>query len=231
MIENNYFDCPITFELMKNPVIKDDSITYDKKNIDRCTNSPITRQKLKIEIVNISIKSLIDKFTSKNNSSGEYEINLMSLYDRNNIPIEFFCPISKKIMSDPVINKYGQTYDKKNILEKNPQISSEEKEKYLVSNRLLKSIIEEFKLRNNLCLTDDINYSNNVDFTDSNYRLEEIPILDIRNANNNLPSVPYLPQQFSSITFGNSFNQPVQDLPQQFSPITFGNLFNQPVHF
>eukprot|EP00980_Cylindrotheca_fusiformis_P028715 scaffold22639_cov105-Cylindrotheca_fusiformis.AAC.9 len=37
--------------------------------------------------------------------------------DNNNVPIDFICPISWEVMRDPLMNRYGQNYDRQYILE------------------------------------------------------------------------------------------------------------------
>ncbi len=61
--------CPITFELMEDPVMASDGHTYDKKAIEEWFNkgkqtSPMTGKKLQNKnlLVNYSIKSIIDNY-------------------------------------------------------------------------------------------------------------------------------------------------------------------------
>jgi hypothetical protein len=76
------FICPISMDIMKNPVICEDGYSYDKTNIlnwlKTSSTSPMTREKMSLERIlpNESLKNAIDKWTkernkkrSKNNSN------------------------------------------------------------------------------------------------------------------------------------------------------------------
>lgn len=75
----------------------------------------------------------------------------LSSTNQSNSLESFFCPISQEIMKDPVITKYGITYDRASILgwlEKSntcpitrKPLSKEE----LIPNYTLKNIIEEYR--------------------------------------------------------------------------------------
>lgn len=66
--------CPITFELMKDPVIAADGHTYEREAIEQWIHeknaSPITGQPLTSSslVPNLSIKHIIDQFASMNNN-------------------------------------------------------------------------------------------------------------------------------------------------------------------
>ena len=67
------FKCPITLDIMKDPIICDDGNTYERRSLLNLTNnlSPITRQPINknILIPNRALKNLIDKFTYECNSN------------------------------------------------------------------------------------------------------------------------------------------------------------------
>lgn len=80
----------------------------------------------------------------------------MNNYLRNNeteninIPNEFFCPISKEIMLDPVVIRDGYTYEKKTINEwfkysnKSPITSKIVKSNFFINNTSLRNMIREW---------------------------------------------------------------------------------------
>lgn len=90
-----------------------------------------------------------------------------TIYKQERLFIENYlmCPISYDIMTDPVIDREGNTYDKKHILrwldEKKPSISPKTKnplkEEWLVPNRILKNIIEDYKSNKKTNFSDGVN--------------------------------------------------------------------------
>jgi hypothetical protein len=70
--ENSTFECPITQEIMKDPVITPDGITYERAAIvawiNKNKNCPITRKPLKEEdlIPNYSLKQAIKNHKTDN---------------------------------------------------------------------------------------------------------------------------------------------------------------------
>jgi hypothetical protein len=69
------FICPISLEIMLDPVICEDGHTYDRSSISKLTNpkSPITRQPINLNKLtpNIALRQLIEKFLEQNNTKSE----------------------------------------------------------------------------------------------------------------------------------------------------------------
>jgi hypothetical protein len=69
----NEFICPISMDIMKDPVICEDGYSYEKNNIinwlKRSGTSPMTREKMSLERIlpNDSVKSAIDKWNKERN--------------------------------------------------------------------------------------------------------------------------------------------------------------------
>jgi hypothetical protein len=87
----------------------------------------------------------------------------------NETPIEFICPISKKIMDDPMMSRHGQNFEREAILnwlaEGNmhcPVTSNPLRASYLISNKMLKTKIRNWKVANGeqaeILDEDDIDY-------------------------------------------------------------------------
>ena len=98
-----------------------------------------------IEHLVSSIDNLLNP--SKANSKGKKSRSL-------NIPPEFLCPISKKLMRDPVIASDGHTYERANIEaylkqnNKSPVTGEPMQHSYVVPNISLKQRIDEFIRQN-----------------------------------------------------------------------------------
>jgi hypothetical protein len=81
--------------------------------------------------------------------------SIKNLDDENIIKLKntFICPISQKMMEDPVITPYGTTYEKTEILKwiesnKNDYVTKKPLDNtMLAANYMLKVIIEDYKLR------------------------------------------------------------------------------------
>ena len=91
------FICPITFEIMKEPVICEDGYTYDKSAIMSIQNSlsPITRQPInKTKLIpNRALKSMIDRFLLSN---PQYQNNIKEKERLEQIEKEEFEQIEKE---------------------------------------------------------------------------------------------------------------------------------------
>jgi hypothetical protein len=65
------FYCPVSLEIMKDPVICEDGYSYDRESIVKLTNdlSPITRQKITRRrlVPNRALKNIIEMYMSKYN--------------------------------------------------------------------------------------------------------------------------------------------------------------------
>ena len=100
-----------------------------------------------------SLKTKIIDITNDKNY-----ISANSLNDHNNIEIskEFICPITQKIMEEPVITPYGTNYEKSAIIDWIKRYNIDFKtenflsEDMLVSNHILKIAIKEYKESINL---------------------------------------------------------------------------------
>jgi hypothetical protein len=117
--------CPISIVIMKNPVITEDGHTYDRSNIEKWFEnsaiSPMTGKIInKTLISNIALRNVIFEyqksilFTIPN-----LILNAIFKYVNKKSPYDYIicCPISKKIMKDPVVDKDGHTYDRSSIEE------------------------------------------------------------------------------------------------------------------
>ena len=104
------FVCPITHEVMKDPVVATDGHTYERKAmkewLTRHDTSPMTGVTLPSEVVvpNHNLRSQIRR--SKENSSTD---------DSDTAPEEYECPITSNVMDDPVVASDGYTYESKAI--------------------------------------------------------------------------------------------------------------------
>lgn len=77
------FKCPITLEIMKDPVICEDGYTYERESILNLSNpiSPITRQPISTSnlVPNRILKEIIIKFESESNTDANSVIKFTSL--------------------------------------------------------------------------------------------------------------------------------------------------------
>ena len=115
---------------------------FKDKNIDK--NNSIF-QKLK-EHNSLKTK-IIDNTKDKNYIS----VNSLNTYKDQEREKEFICPITQKIMEEPVITPYGTTYEKSAIVDwikrYNVDFKTENflSEDMLVTNHILKIAIKEYK--------------------------------------------------------------------------------------
>lgn len=100
-------------------------------------------------------KESIGNEDEKNNIN-EIENILSSLYKKGTEEESYICPLSHKIMVDPVITPYGITFERNCIesyIEKNktcPLTHKTLSKEDLIPNYALKGSIEEYKKRNNI---------------------------------------------------------------------------------
>ena len=96
-------------------------------------------------------RSLKAKIVDNTNNNNYIRANSITEYDENKNEDEFKCPITKKIMEDPVITPYGTTYEKSAIIDwikknktdfKTKQVLEED---MLVTNYILKVAIKDYK--------------------------------------------------------------------------------------
>jgi hypothetical protein len=84
------------------------------------------------------------------------EKNKIQLKDEDNIPEIYLCPISLQLMTDPVINPYGITYNRDSIekwlkkSDKDPVTKKKLTKNMLFPNYALKSLIEEYIKENKI---------------------------------------------------------------------------------
>lgn len=142
------FFCPITQELMTDPVMSPDGQNYEKAAIENWLSNhntdPMTRSPLALDqlYTNTLLKAQIEAW-EKN----------PGVVDHNN----FICPITGELMEDPVMTPYGFNYEKDailNFLTSNPIdpiANGLGKEAALSANQLysnlkLKGMIDSWKL-------------------------------------------------------------------------------------
>jgi len=110
------FECPLTHMLMKDPVVCIDGHSYERKEIEQwfkrlqdskspltnpLTNGPLDSKDL---TPNKNLKKFIDEWKGSKNPSSIF------------IPI--ICPITEKIMIEPVICDNGESYEKSALRDK-----------------------------------------------------------------------------------------------------------------
>ena len=97
------FICPISLEIMKDPVIMSDGQTYDRESITKALKispfSPITKKRLNIKeaITNYSLKSMIEKFLNDGKNPLKIE-NSQKIDQNSNVQIKSF---KAEVIDDP----------------------------------------------------------------------------------------------------------------------------------
>lgn len=135
---SDFFKCPITREIMKDPVVTDDGTAYEREAIVRWLRdtgtSPITREVANGVTTDLVLKKII------NECHQDPQADLSK---------NFLCPITHKIMSDPVLADDGWTYDREAIEKAlrqsgniNPATGMAPRP--LIPNRALKDMIEQY---------------------------------------------------------------------------------------
>lgn len=146
-----YFICPITKDVMEDPVITSAGLTYSRKGIEKWFSSGqktdfMTRTELK------SMK-LIPNYILKSQIQAWKEVEKKK-YNNNDVAIHDFyiCSITDTVMEDPVVTLAGQTYSRKAIEEwfsrgkiTDPLTRMDLKSTQLIPNCNLKSQIREWK--------------------------------------------------------------------------------------
>lgn len=116
-----YFICPISLLIMKDPVIWMDGYTYERREIEdwlakhkfNTTISDLAYRN--ILFPNRAAKAGIEVFLAENpNGSGPGKRRIEN-EDPGEIPEYFVCPLSQRIMRNPVICADGVTYEKVEI--------------------------------------------------------------------------------------------------------------------
>lgn len=101
------------------------------------------------------------------------------------IPVEFICPISKKLMSDPVVALDGYTYDRTSIIKANyivsPYTAEVLSKKNLLPNKVLKDTITNYykKEKENKLMSDPSSYEREklIQFWESSARTKDEDIV------------------------------------------------------
>ena len=154
--------CPITDKIMLDPVIASDNYTYEREAIQRIIDSanpisPKTGEKLTKELKsNIILKKMSERLGAPKAEDIIYDIKKRTIIkkwitSRGNPKLleDLQCPITGKIMLDPVIASDNITYERENIQKiinsENPiSPKTEEKlEKTLNPNKELQQVIED----------------------------------------------------------------------------------------
>ena len=117
----NEFYCPITEEKFRCPVVLSDGDSYERTAIERFGYLPSRLHS------NRSLQKIIKESTSTGGKNGilnneeEMKKNTESCKSTINhhqpLPDVFFCPITMDLMTDPVIDKDGLTYERHAIMQ------------------------------------------------------------------------------------------------------------------
>jgi len=135
------FICPVTFEIMEDPVICSDGYTYERKVILNLPNSisPLTRQQIDKNnlIPNRNLKDAIERYKSLSDSSLSKKLSNISKLEK----FELEQKIKKQEMEDKI---------KKELLEKQKRDNEEflRKQKEKEKDIQLKRILEMFNAQN-----------------------------------------------------------------------------------
>lgn len=135
------FICPVTFEIMEDPVICSDGYTYERKVILNLPNSisPLTRQQIDKNnlIPNRNLKDAIERYKSSSDSSLSKKLSNISKLEK----FELEQKIKKQEMEDKI---------KKELLEKQKRDNEEflRKQKEKEKDIQLKRILEMFNAQN-----------------------------------------------------------------------------------
>ena len=145
-----FFSCPISGDVMKDPVTTIAGQTYEREEIKEWLSGhdtdPHTSQEIKWNekeklIPNFFAKSLIEEFSEKK----------ISLDHLANFLI---CPITLELMEDPVLTSTGKTYEREAIakwfeVKSSDPVNGHQRvtDKRLIPNYFAKSLIAEFKKR------------------------------------------------------------------------------------
>ena len=106
------YRCPITKEIMRDPVIVSTGHTFERTAIERCLQThsanPLTGAYLDNRILtpNIALRQAITAFNASATSLTE------------EAPHSYYCLLTKKIMIDPVMTKSGLTFERTAIAER-----------------------------------------------------------------------------------------------------------------
>jgi hypothetical protein len=118
------FTCPITNKLMVDPVLSPQGINFERSAILKWTRDgnnlcPVTNAPLRLESLRTStaLQWKIKYFQMKDTTSfDEIEEQEQEPNDHVVIPQNMMCPLTKKVMVDPVMTKYGHNYERAAII-------------------------------------------------------------------------------------------------------------------
>jgi hypothetical protein len=134
-INNNITPFPFSFSVEYEVLENNDN--FSEINLDEIENDEI--------VINNPYKEITEKINEYLRNSDNTTID---------IPNEYFCPISKEIMLEPVVIRDGYTYEKKSIMEwfkyssKSPITSKIVRNKIYLNNTSLRNMIREWLDKN-----------------------------------------------------------------------------------
>ena len=148
------FLCPLTLEIMREPVLSRWGHTYERKAImewleagnDVC---PLTRRQLRPSwlITNKALKKEILEWKRQNGYTADN--------DETAPPEAFICPLTGQIMNHPVMNRYGANFERRAIIDWFnegydfcPVTGKPLKLSSLITNKPLALKIQQWKLNN-----------------------------------------------------------------------------------
>ena len=111
------FTCPLTSEMMKNPVRLPSGTVCDRSSIERHLlndqTDPFNRQPLRMEEVvdDLEMKAKIDAWVRAKLAGSQAAANL----DDEEIPDDLACPLTSELMKNPVKLPSGYTVDRSSI--------------------------------------------------------------------------------------------------------------------
>ncbi len=160
------FLCPLTLEVMNNPVILSDGLSYERNHAESWLNghdtSPTTRKLLpnKDIIPNHTLKAAIDQYKEiihkkrLNIPMDSLDTQTFQVNEKNvtaDILNDFVCSISFEIFRDPVVLSDGYSYERLNVTawlnvnNTSPRTGAPLKNKNITPNHALRAAIEEYK--------------------------------------------------------------------------------------
>jgi hypothetical protein len=117
------FTCPITKKLMVDPVVSPQGINFERSAILKWTQDgnkfcPVTSAPLRLESLRTStaLQWKIKYFQMKHNTSSDESDKPEQEPTNVVIPQNMMCPLTKKVMVDPVMTKYGHNYERAAII-------------------------------------------------------------------------------------------------------------------
>ena len=124
MIPPSDFTCPITKKIMVDPVVSPQGINFERSAIlkwiqDGNKFCPVTSAPLRLESLRTStaLQWKIKYFQMKHETSLEEKSDKQEQENNANvIPKNMMCPLTKKVMVDPVMTKYGHNYERAAII-------------------------------------------------------------------------------------------------------------------